>query len=71
MRELSVGTASIDSVANLGGFAMPFGWGAARDASGGFAMGLVALALFSLAAAALTLRVRADVRRRRGDVTIG
>jgi ACS family tartrate transporter-like MFS transporter len=64
VRELAVGAAAINSVANLGGFAMPFAWGAARDASGGFAVGLVALALFSLAAAALTLRVRANVRRR-------
>jgi ACS family tartrate transporter-like MFS transporter len=63
VRELAVGAAAINSVANLGGFAMPFGWGAARDASGGFTVGLVALALFSLAAAALTMRVRATVQR--------
>ena len=64
VRELAVGAAAINSVANLGGFALPFAWGAARDASGGFGVGLVALAVFALVAAVLTLRVRAGVRRR-------
>ena len=64
VRDLAVGAAAINSVANLGGFALPFAWGAARDATGGFGAGLVALAMFALVAAVLTLRVRAGVRRR-------
>jgi ACS family tartrate transporter-like MFS transporter len=63
VRELAVGAALINSIANLGGFALPFAWGAARDASGGFAVGLVALAVFAGVAAVLTLRVRAGVKR--------
>jgi ACS family tartrate transporter-like MFS transporter len=64
VRELAVGAAAVNSVANLGGFVMPFAWGAARDATGSFTAGLVALALFSLIAATLALRVRAGLRRR-------
>jgi nitrate/nitrite transporter NarK len=55
----------VNSVANLGGLVMPFAWGAARDATGSFTTGLVALALFSSAAAFLSLRVHAGLRRRR------
>jgi ACS family tartrate transporter-like MFS transporter len=65
VRELAVGAAAVNSVANLGGFLMPFAWGAARDASGSFTPGLVALAVFSLAAAGLAMCVRAGQRRRR------
>jgi len=60
--ELAVGAAAVNSVANLGGFVMPFAWGAARDATGGFTLGLAALAVFALIAAALALRVRASLR---------
>jgi len=70
VRELAVGAAAINSVANLGGFALPFAWGAARDATGGFGMGLVALAVFALVAAGLTMRVRAGVRRRRAPMDV-
>lgn len=63
IRELAVGAAAINSVANLGGFALPFAWGAARDASGGFVYGLAALAVFAGVAAVMTLSVRARVRR--------
>lgn len=64
VRELAVGAAAINSICNLGGFVMPFAWGAARDATGDFTAGLTALALCALAAAALSLRVRACARRR-------
>jgi ACS family tartrate transporter-like MFS transporter len=64
VRELAVGAAAINSICNLGGFVMPFAWGAARDATGDFTAGLTALALCALAAAALSLRVRASARRR-------
>jgi ACS family tartrate transporter-like MFS transporter len=61
---LAVGSAAINSLCGLGAFAMPFAWGATRDATGGFAVGLTALAVFAIASAALTMRVRAGVRGR-------
>jgi ACS family tartrate transporter-like MFS transporter len=64
VRELAVGSAAINSLCGLGAFAMPFAWGATRDATGGFAVGLTALAVFAIASAALTMRVRAGVRGR-------
>jgi ACS family tartrate transporter-like MFS transporter len=65
LRELAVGAAAINSVCNLGGFVMPFAWGAARDATGTFTLGLMALAILSLVAAGLSMLVRAEVRRKK------
>jgi Nitrate/nitrite transporter len=70
IRELAVGAAAINSLCSLGGFAMPFAWGAARDATGSFAAGLSALVVFVLASAALTMRVRAGVRERRSAAVL-
>lgn len=64
VRDLAVGAAAINSVCQLGSFAMPFGWGAASDATGNYTAGLGSLALFALLSAALTLRVRGSVRGR-------
>jgi ACS family tartrate transporter-like MFS transporter len=64
-RELAVGSAAINSVCNLGAFAMPVAWGASRDATGGFAAGLAALTVSLIASAALTWWVRAAARTRR------
>lgn len=61
--ELAVGAAAINMVANFGGFVMPYAWGAARDATGDFTAGLLALSLFALIAAALTWYIRARIRR--------
>lgn len=65
LRDLAVGAAAINMVANLGGFVMPYGWGAARDATGHYGAGLLGLAAASLAAAGLALGVRAAARRGR------
>jgi MFS transporter, ACS family, tartrate transporter len=65
IRELAVGAAAINSVCQLGAFAMPFAWGAARDATGGFTLGLVSLALLTLASAILTMCIRVGVRHKR------
>jgi ACS family tartrate transporter-like MFS transporter len=65
VRELAVGSAAINSVCQLGSFAMPFAWGASRDATGGFAVALAALTVFLIASAALTWWVRAAARTRR------
>lgn len=64
--ELAVGAAAINMVANFGGFVMPYAWGAARDATGDFTAGLLALSLFALIAAALTWYIRARIRRAPG-----
>jgi MFS transporter, ACS family, tartrate transporter len=58
VRDLAVGAAAINSVCQLGSFVMPFAWGAARDATGGFATGLVGLAFMALAGAPLALLIR-------------
>ena len=68
VRELAVGSAAINSMCNLGAFAMPFAWGALRDATGSFSVGLTVLALCTVASAGLTMQVRAGVRRRRTAV---
>lgn len=60
--ELAVGAAAINSLANLGSFAMPFAWGAARDATGGFTVGLLALALCAVAGALCTIPIRNRLR---------
>jgi len=67
VRELAVGAAAVNSIANLGGFVMPYAWGALRDATGSFTVGLIALAACSLIAAGLALRVRSDLLRRRSQ----
>ncbi len=64
VRELAVGAAAINTLSQLGSFAMPFGWGLARDATGGFTLGLLALALFALVSAGITLAVRNQARAR-------
>ena len=71
LRELAVGSAAINSICGIGSFLMPFGWGATRDATGGFAVGLVALTVFTIGSAALTLRIRAVVRGRPSAAAIG
>ena len=42
-RRLAVGAAAISTVANLATFLMPFGFGAAKDATGSYAAGLLAI----------------------------
>jgi ACS family tartrate transporter-like MFS transporter len=68
VRELAVGAAAINTFSQLGAFVMPFAWGAARDGTGSFTLGLAALTGFSIAAAALILHVRTGLRARRAAV---
>jgi ACS family tartrate transporter-like MFS transporter len=65
VRELAVGSAAINSLCQLGSFAMPFAWGASRDATGRFTAGLAALTVFLIASAALTWWIRETARTRR------
>lgn len=57
-RQLAAGSAAINMLSQIGAFAAPFAWGAARDASGSFQAGLVALVLISLTVAVLVLVLR-------------
>ena len=62
VRELAVGAAAINTISQIGAFVMPFGWGAAKDATGSFQTGLIALFLMTLTMAALLLLLRRQVR---------
>lgn len=60
-RELAVGAAAINTLGNIGAFVMPYGWGVARDATGNFQVGLMALTAATVLAGALTLWLRRSV----------
>lgn len=62
IRELAVGAAAINTISQIGAFVTPFGWGAARDATGSFQLGLIALFFMTLAMAGLTLLLRQQMR---------
>ena len=64
VRELAIGAAGINTISQLGAFVMPFGWGAAKDATGSFQAGLIALFLMALAMSGLLLILRRQVRGR-------
>jgi ACS family tartrate transporter-like MFS transporter len=64
VRELAVGAAAINTICQVGAFLMPFGWGAARDFTGSFDTGLVALFFITLASGGLMLVLRWQVRGR-------
>lgn len=67
IRLLAVGTAAINTLSQIGGFAAPYAWGVAKDATGSFHAGLLALPLAYAAAAAVVLLLRRQVRGRRPD----
>ena len=54
----AVGMASINSIANLGGFVGPFGFGALEDATGSIYWGLSIVAIVLLIAAGLVIQLR-------------
>lgn len=62
IRELAVGAAAINSISQLGAFVTPFAWGAARDATGSFDLGLTTLFLMAVAMAGLILLLRLQLR---------
>lgn len=64
VRELAVGAAAINTMSQIGAFVTPFGWGAAKDATGSFQAGLFALFFMTLAMAGLMLLLRKQVRGR-------
>ena len=62
IRLLAVGSAAINTLGNIGAFVGPFAWGIARDATGSFQAGLLALPVAYIAAAAIVLTLRRRVR---------
>jgi ACS family tartrate transporter-like MFS transporter len=62
---LAVGGAAINTVSQLGAFLMPYAWGAARDATGGFEAGLAGLAIAAALAVLVALAVRAQANQSR------
>jgi ACS family tartrate transporter-like MFS transporter len=64
VRELAVGAAAINTMSQMGAFAGPFAFGFAKDATGGFSAGLLALAIIGFVSAALLLHVRRGLRAR-------
>jgi ACS family tartrate transporter-like MFS transporter len=62
VRLLAVACAAANSLANVGGFVAPYLWGAAKDATGSYRGGLMALPAVYLLAAILILSVRQQVQ---------
>ena len=60
----AVGIATINSLANLGGYLGPFGIGVIKDATGSLAAGLYLLAAMLLFAVVMTFVVRAALEPR-------
>ena len=64
VRELAVGAAAINTLSQIGAFVAPFGWGAAKDATGSFQPALITLSIVALAMSSLLLVMRRQVRGR-------
>lgn len=62
VRELAVGAAAINTISQIGAFLAPYGWGAAKDATGSFQPALIGLSLVALLMSALILLLRHQVR---------
>jgi MFS transporter, ACS family, tartrate transporter len=62
VRELAIGAAAINTMSQIGAFAAPFAWGMAKDSTGSFEAGLIALSIVALLLAGLLLVMRAQVR---------
>lgn len=58
IRSLAVGCAAINSMSQIGAFVLPYSFGVMRDATGGFAVGLMGLFVAAAMALLLTLIVR-------------
>ena len=55
-------SAAINTMANIGSFIGPYLWGAAKDATGGYHAGLMAIPVAYLTAGLLILNLRRHVR---------
>ena len=63
VRQLAVGAAAINTMGNIGAFLMPYSWGVAKDATGSYQTGLVALTITMVLLAALILLLRGRIRK--------
>jgi ACS family tartrate transporter-like MFS transporter len=63
-RELAVGAAAINTLAQIGAFVTPFAWGALADATGSFKTGLYAIAAMVAVCAGLIWMLRAQLQSR-------
>lgn len=62
VRELAVGAAAINTLSQIGAFLAPYGWGAAKDATGSFELALVVFSVVALLMSALILVLRHRLR---------
>lgn len=65
VRELAIGAAAINTICQIGAFVAPYGWGAAKDATGSFQPTLIVFSFAALGMSALILLLRHQVRERR------
>jgi len=63
VRLLAVGSAAINTMSQVGAFIAPYLWGAAKDATGSYRLGLMVLPAVYVATAALLLILRAGSGR--------
>jgi ACS family tartrate transporter-like MFS transporter len=63
-RLIPVGTATVNTLAQLGAFVAPVLWGVSKDATGSYHAGLTLVPLAFLAAAGIALHVRHAARRK-------
>jgi ACS family tartrate transporter-like MFS transporter len=63
VRLLAVGSAAINSMSQLGAFIAPYAWGASKDATGTYAVGMLALPIATLIAVAMILILRRQLQR--------
>ena len=64
VRELAVGAAAINTLSQIGAFVAPYGWGAAKDATGDFQFALIALSVVALLMSVLILLMRRQLHGR-------
>jgi ACS family tartrate transporter-like MFS transporter len=64
VRLLAVGSAAINSMSQIGAFIAPYAWGASKDATGTYTVGMLALPIATLIAVAMILILRRQLQRR-------
>ena len=68
-RMVAVAVACINTLAQLGAFAVPVLWGISKDSTGSYHFGLTLLPLLFLASGAITLNLRHQIRRKEITLT--
>ena len=63
-RMLAIAVGVINTLAQLGAFAVPVFWGMSKDSTGSYHFGLSLIPLFFIAAAAIAVHLRHNIRRR-------